>query len=361
MVARRRRHRASRAPPVVVASDRRSRHQLVRVGQRRAGSSTTSSICRRGGGDQNFGPGLFSVRRDGSERACSVGPGAAHSECVSIDSQLGRNHGLLFVLRETAATKSSSANITATARRLDRHHPETPRRRPPVVSQYSFARLPPSSPSSWVFDPPRRGPRGLQPVRDGITEVFWRRRARDEWRSLAKRASPRLAVVSRVAVDCARRSTSPSSTADSTSVLTRFDFKTASSGARRRSPSAPGFDFAARRLMSERQEWSACACRPMPRRPSGSIARAQDASGARRQTLPRPVNRIACGRCTGDGVVARPFVLRPRRQATSALSASGRRSGSTVGSVRPAVDPRGWPRSTCIASRRATVLICRSG
>jgi dipeptidyl aminopeptidase/acylaminoacyl peptidase len=283
---------------------------------------------RRGGGDQDFGPGLFSVRRDGSGARVLI-----HSGVDNAFGALGWNHALLFVPKNGGTEVIVGENyrdnlrelVTITPKRLD---VATGRVTSTVLGYPNYA-------LGWVFD--RDGDaRAVATHRSGVTEISWHPKGSGEWRSLARAPDLQLAW-GPVAVDASDTLYVTTRAADSTSVLTRFDFK---SGTPDPEPiaSAPGFDFEGALLMwngkvvglrlqtdAETSIWFD------PHRKS-----LQELADRR---FPGRINRINCGDCAGDAVMlVHSFSDRAPGEFWIYREKAG--EWSSVGSVRRAIDPR---------------------
>ncbi|HEX4235948.1 MAG TPA: alpha/beta fold hydrolase [Caldimonas sp.] len=315
-------------PPVVVASDRRID---IRWFEWVNDDWLVYDLIdlQRGGGDQNFGAGLFSVRRDGSGARVLIHSGADTTQMTA----LSWTHGLLSVPRnggtEVIVGEYHRDNlrevINVTPKRVD----VTNGRVTSAVLGY------PNFTTGWVFD--RDGDARVAVAQhDGVTEFFWHPKGQGDWRSLM-RARYLEVPWGPVAVDVADTLYVTRRSADSTSVLTRFDFKT---GAPEAEPiaSAPGFDFRGEPLMwsgkvvgvrlwtdAETSIWFD------PHRKA-----LQELADKR---FPGRVNQIDCGECVGDAVV---LVHSYSDRAPGDFWIYREKTGewATVGSVRSAIDPR---------------------
>jgi len=313
-------------PPVVVASDRR-----IDIGSFYWVNDDWLIYdvvdLQRGGGDQNFGSGLFSVRRDGSGARVLIHSGAATNALTA----LGWNHALLFVPRNGGAEVIVGEHyrdnvgelVNVTPKRLD----VTNGRVTSVLLGY------PNYTRGWVFN--RNGDARVAIAHhNGATEVFWRSGERDDWKSLGRVPYTEFGW-SPVAVDDSDVLYVTKRGSDSASVLTRFDFK---AGAPELEPiaSAPGFDFAGTPLMSAgkvvglRLETDAetTIWFDPHRKELQAIA---DARFAGR------VNRITCSDCTGNAVVL-VHSYSDRAPGDFWIYREKTREWAGVGSVRPKID-----------------------
>ena len=192
------------------------------------------------GQDQNFGPGLFSVKRDGSEGRLLIRVrwDAFETGTRITPTQLNPDHGLLDV------PESGGADVIVGQYRFDNLGnltSITPKRLNVASGRATAAVIGyPQGTNDWVFD--RTGePRVAVALQNGVVEVFWRDMASNTWRSLVK--APEFKMPWRpYAVDGDGRLYVTVPGPDSAAVLKRFDFAT---GAPEAAPivSTPGFDF----------------------------------------------------------------------------------------------------------------------
>jgi len=274
------------------------------------------------GYDQVFGPGLYSVKRDGSEARSSRG------------SDLGRGARLLRMLRDGSndvivadfTFSSSGELISVNPKRLD------------VTTGHarSLAFGAPANARGWVFDA-KGEPRALVTVRQGVSEVFWRDGS-ETWRSLMK--APTLSMPwGPYAVDAAGQLYVVARGADSTTVLARFDV---ASGKLDPEPivSTPSFDgFAG--LVFDDEDKHAIGVRIetdaetavwfQPER-----KKLQALADAR---FPDRVNRTVCAHCLdGGAMLVRSYS--DRDPGTYSVYRPSTGEWTTIGRVRPAIEPR---------------------
>ncbi len=283
---------------------------------------------RRGGGDQNFGPGLFSVRRDGGGARVLI-----HSGPDNAYGALGWNHALLFVPRNGGTEvivgehhrDNLSELVAITPKRLD---VATGRVTSTVLGYPDYA-------LGWVFDHDGDA-RAVTTHRNGVTEIFWHPRGSGEWRSLARAPDLQLAW-GPVGVDASDTLYVTTRAADSISVLTRFNFK---SGTPDPEPiaSAPGFDFEGAlltwngKVVGLRMESDA----------ETSIwfdAHLKSLQELADRRFPARINRISCGACAGDAVML-VHSFSDRAPGEYWIYRAKADEWLSVGSARPAIDPR---------------------
>ena len=229
-------------PPIVIAvfgdADVRS---FRWVGDDRLVFNLTDGQSGSGEGSF-FGPGLYSVHRDGSEMRQLIKP---YREFVRRDGPIAKretlewNHELLVVPRdgsheviigETIYSRAMEP-LRMNALRLD---VDTGRTR-------SLAQGSPPDSQQWLFDP-QGEPRVIVAVREGVTKTYWRAPGQDAWALIASEPaldrsfSPYFADGSGHLFVTARLGR------DGNDALTRFDF-----GSGRPEPksvvASPGFDF----------------------------------------------------------------------------------------------------------------------
>ena len=273
--------------------------------------------------DQSFGPGLFTVKRDGSE-ARSV-----------LQGDLGPRHRLIKVLRDGSndvivgeALFSGIGDFVGLI----------PKRVDVTTSRFhSLATGASSRAVAWVFDA-RGEPRAFRTRSQGMEEVFWRE-GLGEWRSILK--GPALAMPWRpYAVDGGGQLYVVAYGADSTIVLKRFDVAT---GRADSDPlvSTPGFDgFTGLVFDSEREE------RVLGVRVDTDAETTIwfDPERKKLQALvdtrfPDRINRIQCARCLEDGALL-VYSYSDRDPGTYSVYRPATREWTTIGRVRPDVAPQ---------------------
>ncbi len=290
------------------------------------------------GWDQKFGPGLFSVRRDGTEARQLIKDRRFFVTLSTriVDNMLDPNHGLLSIPRNGGNEVivgeylfGDAGNlISVTPKRLD------------VITGRTRAAAPgyPKGASEWVFD--REGePRAATATLNGFTEVFWRHISTNTWRSLDR--SPTIDVPwSPMAVDGSGQFYVDAVSADSTAVVSRFDFTTGKPEAQA-ILSTPGFDAEAALVFDTDEEKRLVGVRANTDAETTvwfdpEHRKLQDLADRR---FPGHVNRIVCRECLGDGAM----LVRSYSDAdpgTYAIYRPSTQTWITIGSARRSVDPR---------------------
>jgi dipeptidyl aminopeptidase/acylaminoacyl peptidase len=288
------------------------------------------------GSDQLFGPGLFSVKRDGSEARQLLRVGFEPSEVSLIAANvLGPDHQLLFVPTNGGNDVivgqyqwEGRELVGITPKRLD---VTTGRSRPAALGL-------PSNAVGWVFD--RNGePRAAVTVGGGISEVYWRDAGKEGWRSLRK--GPALNETWHpIAVDASDTLYVVAPSPASTSVLKRFDF---AAGAPEPEPivSTPGFD-AYTGLVFEGPEHKRLVGIRVNTDAETTVW--FDPERKKLQALvdarfPDRINRIACSECLGEGALLVQSYS-DRDPGVYSIYRPSTRTWTTVGRARRAVDPQ---------------------
>lgn len=289
------------------------------------------------GADQDFGPGLFSVKRDGSELRMLIRPRADFVRASSIASvqPLAPNNALISVLRDGSddvivGEYKYNAGYdleSVAAKRLDT---ATGR----AVSISSGA---PAHARGWLVDG-HGEPRVVATEFEGHHELFWRAPGKTEWTSISK-GSGAAARVTPVAVDGQGVLYVLSPSKSGMHVFRRFDV---ASGKPDADPilSAPGFDIAAQpvierdtsRLLGVRYETDAGATVWF----DPDIKALQDEADKR---YPGRVNQLTCRRCTTDGV-ALVYSYSDQDPGSFFLYRATTRRWESLGRRRSDVDPR---------------------
>lgn len=288
------------------------------------------------GGDQLYGPGLFSVKRDGEEPRQLIRALSSTDFTRTAGNVLGTDHVLLFVPQSGGNDvivgqyeRDNEGTVTGV---LPKRVDVTTGRSRPATSGY------PDGAVGWVFD--RSGePRVLQTVRNGMSEVYWRAPGQDRWQSLIK--APLLDLPwYPTALDDADRLYVVAKSPDSTEVLKRFDFATGSP-----EPaalvSAPGFDTRGgllfdnekgRRLVGVRIETDAAATVWF----DPGRKKLQALADARFANL---VNEVWCQGCESGGAML-VLSYSDRDPGTYSVYRPSTEQWTTIGRVRRAVDPK---------------------
>ena len=137
-----------------------------------------------GGGDQAFGPGLYSIRRDGSAMRQLIKTKREFFRNLSISRRetLESNHELLYVPRDDSHeviigqyVLNQAYDVQAVnALRLDI---DTGRTRSLAVGSPAYSR-------EWLFDP-KGEPRVVVAVHEGVAKTYWRALDQDAWTLIA--------------------------------------------------------------------------------------------------------------------------------------------------------------------------------
>jgi acetyl esterase/lipase len=293
----------------------------------------------RGGGDQRFASGLFSVRYDGSERRQLV---KLHNDYVSrIRAAAARdllewNHQLLFV-PQTGGNEVIVGQYEYNAQReLARIVPIAL----DVVTRAtrSLGMKSPEGATHWWFNP-RGEPRVVGSIRDGRARLYRRAPGQEEWQQFAEfdaltppywpaqvDGAEQLYVTANEGVEGYR-------------VLKRFDFATGQPEAQ---PlvSTRGFDFVGRIVT----EYGSGAPLGVRVEADAETAHWFDARTRQLQALadaqfPGRVNRITCRRCTSDTAMMLVKSWSDRDPGRLSLYDAATRKWLAVGAVREAIDP----------------------
>jgi dienelactone hydrolase len=284
------------------------------------------------GYDQEFGPGLFSVKRDGSEARAHV-RGQWVVEGGAVVSDLGPDHRLLKVLRDG----SNDVIIGQVVFRSHEFSGIVPKRLDLTTGRWrSLAVGSPPNAVEWVFDP-NGEPRALRTVSEGNGEVFWREGA-ETWRSVLK--APYLSMPwEPEAIDGSGAFYVVAYARDSTQVLTRFDPKAGKLDAE---PivSTPGFD-GFQRLIFDSQTGKRVLGVGVDTDARTTvwfdpqIKKLQAMADAR---FPDRVNEIVCAACL-DGGALLVHSYSDRDPGTYSIYQPTTREWTTIGRARQAVDP----------------------
>lgn len=287
------------------------------------------------GRDQLFGPGLFSVKRDGGEARQLIRALSSTDFTRTAANVLGGDHTLLFVPQsggnEVIVGQYELDNERTVTGVLPKWLDVTTGRARPAATGY------PDGAIRWVFD--RRGePRVLQTMRNGMSEVFWRDAGQDRWRSLVKAPLLELPWYP-AALDEADHLYVVAKAADSTDVVKRFDFATGQP-----EPAAlvstPGFDVRGGLLFDNEKERRLVGVRV------DTDAEATvwfDPERKRLQALadaryPGVVNRVWCQACAAGGAML-VLSYSDRDPGTYSVYVPSSDRWITIGRVRRTVDP----------------------
>lgn len=282
---------------------------------------------------QSAGPGLFSIKRDGTEARLLV-RGGWLVQTGGIANDLSADHVLLKVLRD------GSNDVVVGQVLFDgiRDFVGIVPKRLDVTTgrSSSLAMGTPPNAVEWVFD--RKGePRALRTQSKGVGEVFWRE-GPEKWRSLLR--APSLSMPWEPhAVDEGGQLYVVAHGADSTDVLTRFDVAT---GKLDVDPivSTPGFDGFSD-LLFDKGEQRVVGVRVDT---DAETTVWFDAERKKLQALadarfPGRVVRATCADCLGGGaMLVRAFS--DRDPGTFAVYRPSTGEWTTIGRARPAIDPQ---------------------
>jgi hypothetical protein len=308
-----------------------------------------------GGGEQRFAAGLFSVRRDGSERQTwsrCAGTSSARWAAARGASPC-RGTTSCCTSRATVATRSSSASSawTAAARCADVH----PKRLNVVDGQArGLAAGSPPDTRQWWFDAQGR-PRVVAAVHQGRVRLYLKAPDGADWQLVSDH--PRFAAPFEPRFFDADGTlyVTVASGPPGHAQLRRFDCRAPRAAGRGRGQRTPGFDFrgalvsewAGGRTLGVRVETDAETTvwfDPQLK------ALQQEAD----QKLPGRVNRLSCRRCGRPDMVVVVESHSDRDPGLLVLYRADTRSWRVVGQRRKGVDPARWRSSTSSASRPAT-------
>ena len=194
-----------------------------------------------GGTDQRFGPGLFSVRRDGGEIRQLIKPRRDFVRAIvpSRRETLESNHELLAVPRDGSGdvivgefnftTRGELDSVNALRLNVTTGHSRS----------LSLAR--PEHATQWLFDP-KGEPRVTLSQFQGVTSVYWRGPGQQEWTKIASGPSLQQKFSPRFVDEAGRLYVTTDVGREGTAALKLFDFAT---GAPEPQPmvTTPGFDF----------------------------------------------------------------------------------------------------------------------
>lgn len=292
-----------------------------------------------GGGEQLFGPGLFSVKHDGSELRELVAPKRPFVGGRRIDREpLDWRHGLL-------AVPAGGGNEVVIGRyefdrkgdlekviplRLD----VTTQRVRPIVDRA------PDHVHRWVFDA-RGEPRLAIATRDGRSRFYRPEPSGSGWKELASFPSLEWGYAPRFADAAGAVYVTTSDGPAGYSVLRRLDLAT---GKPEDTPlvSTPGFDFRGRLLTSDGPGGAVLGVRTTTDAETSVWfdARMKQAQAAADARLPGRVNRLDCRRCESDDMVVLVTSWSDQEPGHLWVYRPAKDSWYDVGRVRSEVDPR---------------------
>ena len=196
---------------------------------------------RLGGTDQRFGPGLFSVRRDGKEmrELIKLRDAFVSTSPVIGREPLGGNHSLLMIPRDGSGEVIVGQYKWTDWGELDtmdalRLNVTTGRTRPFAIARPAHVR-------DWLFDP-KGEPRVTVSTREGVTSIHWRAPGQDGWTRIATGPSLQQKFRPRFVDESGRLYVTANVGRGATEALKLFDF---ASGVPEPQSivTTPGFDF----------------------------------------------------------------------------------------------------------------------
>lgn len=285
---------------------------------------------------QNFGPGLFSVRRDGSQarHLIRVRWNEFTTGTNIVSTLLDPSHFFMRTIRDgsndvivgQARFSNLGELVSITPKRLD----VSTGRAPVAVFGY------PEHTVGWVFDA-KGVARVARAVHDGWAETFWRDGSEGAWRSL-QREKQTDSAWSPLAVDSAGR-LYVSARSPTGNVLKRFDV-----ASRQLEPepmaSAPGFDLdgglvfsdTGDRLLGLRvvSDAETTVWFEPERKKLQALADAR---------FPGRISRTVCRDCEGDGAML-VYSFSDHDPGVFSIYRPKAQTWATVGAVAPDIDPR---------------------
>lgn len=287
---------------------------------------------------EGFFPGLYSVRRDGTEvrQLIRVRHAFVSGRATAGQPPLEYNHELLLVPR-TGGDDVIVGEVQFD--RLGNLRQVIPKRLNVVTGRASPLLLGiPEHVIGWLFDP-KGEPRVAEATFQGQTEVLWRAPGQDGWRSLDKfpststRLSPQF-------VDGAGALFVSTPSKTGTSELKRFDFAT-NRPEEQAIVRAPGFDFEGELVTAEGGDGRVVGVRVETDAEStvwfdDSMKKMQAIADAR---FPGRTNRISCRRCSTDGVLL-VFSYSDQDPGSYWIHRASSQAWESVGKVRSDVDPK---------------------
>ena len=199
-----------------------------------------------GFGDQKFGPGLYSVRRDRTDLRQLIRGRTGAVEIFGLARQpLDANHRLLSIPRTGGDEVIVGQSHVDGRGEVDAVNALRLNVVTGLVTSISMGR--PDYTRSWLFDP-KGEPRVATTIRAGQEEVWWRGPGDTAWRSLARFPSHAPLFQPAVVDGSGQLFVTEPSTTKGTAVLKRFDLK-ANKPEAEAVVSTPGFDFEGSLLM----------------------------------------------------------------------------------------------------------------
>jgi acetyl esterase/lipase len=283
-----------------------------------------------GMGAQGFGPGLYSVKRDGSEMRLLIRPRRDFVRRAGMigSAPLEETHELLWIPR------TGGEEVIVGEIKLDTRWEGTsvaPKRLNVVTGRTSpLLDQRPDHVYEWMFDPSGQ-PRVAHALFQGQHEVFWSAPGQTGWRSIAKYTVASAEQLQPWFVDGNGQLFVRAYSSTGGGFLTRFDFNT---GAPEPKPlvSTPGFDFQGQLL----GDWT--LERPLGVRVDTDArstvwfdAGMKKLQALADQRLPGRINELTCRRCASDGSMlvfsysdqdpGRYFLYRPSKDQWESIGA----------------------------------------
>jgi dipeptidyl aminopeptidase/acylaminoacyl peptidase len=194
-----------------------------------------------GGTDQRFGPGLFSVRRDGSEIRELIKSRQNFFARASqvVRETLGTDHALLMVPRDGSGEVIVGKYIFTS--RGDFESLNALRLNAATGRTRNLSMERPANVKQWIFDP-KGEPRVTIAEADGVRSVYWRAPGQEGWKKISSGPSLRQKFLPRFVDEAGRLYVTTNIGREGTAALKLFDFAT---GEPEAEPivKTPGFDF----------------------------------------------------------------------------------------------------------------------
>ena len=292
-----------------------------------------------GGGEQPFGAGLFSVRRDGSERRLLVrlrGDWVREARTTRREP-LEYNHRLLHVPADGSDDVIVGEHVYDNQGEL---RELTPKRLNVASGRVrNLAEGTPPDSRLWWFDAQGR-PRIVLTSRQGRDRLFWK--AEDEqapWKPIAEFDRYRAPFVPRFLDAAGDLFVTVSAGPEGYAELRRFDFAQGRPAARAL-VSAPGFDFRGR-LISETPGGKTLGVR-LETDAETSVwfdARLKELQQQADERLSGRVNRLSCRRCDRPDMVVLIESFSDRDPGTYVLYRADTKAWRVIGRSRTDIDP----------------------
>ena len=291
-----------------------------------------------GSGDQTFGPGLFSVKHDGSELRELIAPRRPFVGARRIDREpLDWRHALLSV------PQAAGNDVIVGRYELDRNNDlervvplrldVTTVRARPIVDKV------PDDAKGWLFDA-RGEPRVAIASRDGRVKVHRREPGSERWQLLADQPWLETTFAPRFVDASGALYVSTQDGPAGYDVLKRFDFASGQPEAKAL-VSTPGFDFRGHLVESDAPGGKVLGVRTVTDAETTVWfdARMKQAQAAVDARLPG-VNRLSCRRCESDEMVVLVQHWSDQEPGHVWVYRPARDHWYDVGRVRGAIDPR---------------------